>query len=110
MNPEDVAIYYYYVDKSGDEHGWYPGSTIKGWLPETELLEVEVNGTRYLGFLVRHGALVQVGSAPGKAAVQGASAVPLGGERSGDFAVFLVLVVVLLAGAARATRHAPSRD
>jgi hypothetical protein len=61
-NVAEVDVYYYHND--GDAAGWYPGEEVKGWLAEDSFLHLEANGTSYLGFVARHGALVQLGINP----------------------------------------------
>jgi len=97
------------VDKAGNENGWRPASDIKGWFVDDSVLELELNGVRYVGFLVRHGAVVRMGPAAGKSEVViGASALPLEalfGTRSGDGVVLLVLVAMLVVVLPRVSRR-----
>jgi hypothetical protein len=58
VNPDDVQLYYYYSD--GVQASWYPAEDVVGWLEPGSMLVAEFNGTRYLGFLVRHSGLVQL--------------------------------------------------
>lgn len=59
---EDVGVYYYYA--GADAAGWYGAEQVEGWLVDGSLLTAEVDGTAYLGFLVRHGGVVQLGAPP----------------------------------------------
>ncbi len=113
VEASDVAPYYYYVDKAGNENGWRTAADIKGWLVEDSILELELNGVRYVGFLVRHGAVVRMGPAAGKSeVVSGASALPLEaifGARSGDGVVMAVLMLMLLVVLPRVSRRWATR-
>jgi hypothetical protein len=114
MDAADAEVYYYFVDKSGTQTGWRPASDIKGWFVEDSLLELELDGVRYVGFVARHGALVQLGAAAGKSEeVTGASALPLGmifGPRSGDGVIFLSVLVLFAAVLPRRMRRGNLED
>ena len=58
-DPASVQLYYYHPN--GDDRGWYPAENVEGWLVPDSFLTLEANGTTYLGFLVRHAAIVQLG-------------------------------------------------
>lgn len=59
VDAASVRLYYYHPN--GDDRGWYPAENVEGWLVPESYLTVEVNGTTYLGFLVRHAGIVQLG-------------------------------------------------
>jgi len=62
--PEDVdsaAVRLYYYHVTGPDRGWYPAENVEGWLVPDSYLDLEVDGTVYLGFLVRHAGIVQLG-------------------------------------------------
>ena len=105
----DVGVYYFHVDKSGTQNGWKRAADIKGWMVENSELEIALDGVTYLGFLVRHGAVVQLGPAAAKVEqISDASALPLGalfGPRAGDGLVFAAMVALLLVVLPRLTRR-----
>ena len=57
--PSNLVNLYYY-QPYGPEKGWYPAEDIEGWLVAGSDLRMTVKGTTYLGFLVRHAAIVQL--------------------------------------------------
>ncbi len=59
IDPNTVQLYYYHPN--GDDQGWYPAQNVQGWLVPDSYLHLRTNGTTYLGFLVRHAAIVQLG-------------------------------------------------
>ena len=58
-DPSALQLYYYHPNGSGK--GWYPAENVEGWLVRDSELFVEIHGNTYLGFLVRHAGIVQVG-------------------------------------------------
>jgi hypothetical protein len=58
----DVQLYYYHAN--GEGRGWYPAENVDGWLVPNSRQTLEVGGTTYLGYLVRHAAIVQLGPLP----------------------------------------------
>jgi len=62
VDPDEVRLYYYHP--TGDDRGWYPAETVAGWLVPDSYLELDIDGTTYLGFLVRHAGIVQLGIPP----------------------------------------------
>jgi len=65
--PEDVGsdeVRLYYYHPTGDDRGWYPAENVAGWLVPDSYLDLEVGGTTYLGILVRHAGIVQLGIPP----------------------------------------------
>ena len=58
-DPSAVRVYYYHT--TGDDQGWYPAENVQGWLVPDSYLHLRTNGTTYLGFLVRHAGIVQLG-------------------------------------------------
>ena len=54
-----VQLYYHHAN--GDAPGWYPAGNVEGWLVPDSYLYLEINGTTYLGFLVRHAGIAQLG-------------------------------------------------
>ncbi|HIJ72958.1 MAG TPA: hypothetical protein HPP83_02545 [Candidatus Hydrogenedentes bacterium] len=59
QDPSALALYYYH--SGGADAGWYPAEDVVGWLVPDSYLELEIGRTTYLGFVVRHGATVQLG-------------------------------------------------
>lgn len=51
----------YYHHTNGDDQGWYPAESVEGWLVPDSYRYLEIDGTTYLGFLVRHAGIVQIG-------------------------------------------------
>ena len=86
----DVQLSFYHTGE--DEGGWYAAEQVAGWLVEDSYLALEVDGVRYLGFVVRHGGVVQLVSAD--SAEMAAAAVP--GARYGDLLLLGVCGLVLL--------------
>jgi len=58
IETSEVELYYYHP--AGDNKGWYPAETVAGWLVPDSYLELDLDGTTYLGFLVRHAGIVQL--------------------------------------------------
>jgi parallel beta-helix repeat protein len=59
VNPRDVHLYYYHAD--GDGRGWYPAENVENWLVPESYEVTSQDGDTYLGFLVRHAGIVQLG-------------------------------------------------
>jgi len=65
--PQDVdptAVQLYYYHPTGDDRGWYPAENVQGWLVPDSYLTLELDDVTYLGFLVRHAGIVQLGIPP----------------------------------------------
>ncbi len=58
-DPNTIGIYYYHPNSP--DRGWYPAENVLGWLVPDSAFTLETGGTSYLGFLVRHAAIVHVG-------------------------------------------------
>lgn len=53
-----------YLYLEGREYaGWHSGESVAGWLGPDGLMDLELNGLRYLGLLVNHGGIVRIGPA-----------------------------------------------
>jgi hypothetical protein len=90
----DVQLHYYHGE--GDDSGWYPAGDIVGWLVPDSYLDLELNGTTYVGFLVRHSGIVQLGSADTAEPVPTSAAVfPPARNAVGDVFLFAVALVAL---------------
>lgn len=61
VNPQEVRLYYYHA--SAEDRGWYPAESVDGWLVPNSYEIAEIDGTTYLGFLVQHAGIVQLGIA-----------------------------------------------
>ena len=59
VDPTQVRLYYYHAH--GGEAGWYPAENVDGWLVPDSTLYLNTDGATYLGVLVRHAAVVQLG-------------------------------------------------
>ncbi len=59
VDPASVSLYYYHPQ--GPNRGWYPAEEVAGWLVPDSELQVVIEGRTYLGFLVRHAGMVQLG-------------------------------------------------
>ena len=57
--PSNLVKLYYY-EPEGPDQGWRPAEEVEGWLVEDSEARMTVKGTTYLGFLVRHAAIVQL--------------------------------------------------
>lgn len=55
----EVELYYYHPN--GEDRGWYPAANVEGWLVPDSHLVMTLDGIDYLGFLVRHAGIVQLG-------------------------------------------------
>lgn len=55
-----VQLYYFHAD--GEERGWYPAENVEGWLVPDSYSVIRQGDTNYLGFLVRHAGIVQLGT------------------------------------------------
>jgi hypothetical protein len=55
------ALRAYYYRSNGPDRGWYPAERVEGWMVPDSYLTVNANGTTYLGFLVRHAGIAQLG-------------------------------------------------
>jgi len=87
---KNLAVYYYHVENG--ESGWYSAEDVEGWLVPDSYLQVTVNSTTYLGFLVRHSGVVQLGLPPESLpSTQGASVVFTTRSAWGDIAVFALV-------------------
>ncbi len=60
VDRRDVQLYYYHAAEAG--RGWYPAEQVEGWLVPDSYLYLDIDDTLYLGFLVRHAAIVQLGT------------------------------------------------
>ena len=56
--PGEATIYYYHP--GGEASGWYPAEDVAGWLVSDSALYLDIEDIAYIGFLVRHAAIVQV--------------------------------------------------
>ena len=56
---DTVGVYYYHPND--EDRGWYPAENVLGWLVPDSALTLDLDGTRYLGLLVRHAAIIHVG-------------------------------------------------
>ena len=54
-----LRLYYYHAEAG--QRGWYPAEIVSGWLVPNSYEVVSDGGTNYLGSLVRHAAIVQLG-------------------------------------------------
>ena len=59
VDPDSVRLYYYHT--SGEDRGWYPAENVEGWLVPDSYLHLRLDGVNYLGFVVRHAGIVQLG-------------------------------------------------
>ena len=62
---DDVGLYYYYhgeADVFGniEREGWYQAEKVEGFLVPGSELSLEFEGSRYLGYLVRHTGIIQL--------------------------------------------------
>ncbi|MBX3177021.1 MAG: hypothetical protein KF886_06665 [Candidatus Hydrogenedentes bacterium] len=63
LQATDVSVQYYFADKSGEASGWQPAGAIRGWTVPDTFVALELDGVRYVGFVVRHGGLIQISTA-----------------------------------------------
>jgi len=57
--PSNVVGLYYYETKE-TESRWIPAEEVPGWLVPDSEVRITVDGTTYLGYLIRHAAVVQL--------------------------------------------------
>jgi hypothetical protein len=110
LDPYTCGLYYRHL--SGDRVEWIAGETVANWLVADSYEILEIDGVSWLGFDVRHGAVVQLGlPTGGEAPFEGAILPvinPNRGGKWGDIAILLVTLMVLL-GIARGART-PARS
>jgi hypothetical protein len=106
VTAETVRIEYYHVD--GPNSGWYPANVIEGWMAAGSELELELDGTHYLGITVRHGGIVRLAPTNNIAPTYEAAAFPHS-SRAVDVALFAVLVLVLALARTVKARHAQNQ-
>ncbi len=95
LRASDVMVNYYFVDKTGSRTNWYRAEQIVGWADQDSFMELELNDQRYIGFTVRHGALVQLSQASAKAKpVTAAGPLPTGVLRVGGDAIIALLLLL----------------
>jgi internalin A len=59
QDPSSLQLYYFHAE--GEDRGWYPAENVEGWLvPDSEQIITE-DGDTYIGYLVRHAGIVQLG-------------------------------------------------
>jgi hypothetical protein len=93
----NVAVHYRYA--GGLTTAWFDGAAVNGWLvPESHLeVEVDVEGVRYVGVLMRHTGTIQLGAIEMKSAAATVGALPmwpLDGRSLGDLLVLFCLVTI----------------
>lgn len=72
IDPSQLHVYYYHAN--GDRIGWYPAENVDGFLVPDSLVQVDANGAAYVGFLIRHAGIVQLGRPVAAASASAASA------------------------------------
>ena len=60
IEPVHARLYYYHP--YGSDRGWYPAENVAGWMEPGSTLYVQIEGVTYLGFLVNHAGIVQIGA------------------------------------------------
>jgi hypothetical protein len=94
LDPGNLQLKYY----SGESAGWYPADSVEGWLVPDSYLQVEINGTQYLGFLVNHGGMAGLAPRPEATVQQQANVTAfLTPHKSGDLLVLFGTLAGLLA-------------
>ena len=107
------ALEVHYLHDAGGREAWYVADDVEGWLVPGSYLELELGGTLWLGFVVRHAGKVQLAApvAGGGSSVYlfGSTADGPGGL-SGDTLLLACVVVILgVTGLRRAGRLADRR-
>jgi len=93
---EELAFYYLRSETNGQ--AWRPADEITGWIIADSLVTVQSGGKTYLGALITHGGIVQLGPATTQAASQEASLLPRpAGSNRVDLAVTMLMLIVLVA-------------
>ena len=59
VDPNAVRIYYHHG--AGANPGWYPAEAVEDWLVPENQLFLDVEDTTYIGFLIRHAGIAQLG-------------------------------------------------
>ncbi len=58
VNPERIQVFYHL---EGETPKWHPAEDVEGLLAAQDYLVLDVNGVAYLGFVVEHGGVMQLG-------------------------------------------------
>lgn len=58
-----VAVHPYLYLEGDNASGWFPAEQVDAWVDFESYMHLELNGVRYLGFVVQHGGTVQLGPA-----------------------------------------------
>jgi hypothetical protein len=97
VEPGAVCAYYWLADEK--EGHWVPAEDIDGWMVPGSYLVGDFEGVAYLGFLVRHAGVIQLGPLPEDEKPKNKAAAilawPQRGAISGDLATFLAIPAVL---------------
>lgn len=107
---ETSQLYYFHGGESDGQ--WYAAERVEGWFEPDSYLEIEVDGIRYLGFVVRHGGIVQIGreaETTGQQVTSQASVIAFSSDlraRAGDVAI-LAIALIGLAIRRRTHPHEP---
>lgn len=111
VDPGQLDVRYYFRGDEGSG-AWYPADKVDGWMVPETFLQVELNGTTYFGFVVRHAGIVQLGPVQKPEASSNQVAAVFSKtfcqNTSGDIALFLGVALVL--GFVRARRIKPSES
>ncbi len=89
------AEYYHGLDSNA---GWYAADEVEGWMIPGSELEVTLDGTDYLGILVRHGGVVRLVANEAHADGYEHAAIPRTPEAADIFVVAMLLAILGLAG------------
>ena len=89
----------YYCHRSGERGAWFAAADVDGWVVPDSYLELELNGTTWLGFVVTHGGVVRLaypgqGELTSLAAAEAQHSGTFGGRQTSD--LLLVASVALL--------------
>jgi hypothetical protein len=60
VDPANVTLYYYHHD--GAASNWQPAESIQGFLVPSSTLHLTLEGANYLGILINHPAIIQLGN------------------------------------------------
>ncbi len=105
---DDVVFYYYHA--CGNDRGWYLGDNIAGWLVEDSHLTLTENGVTYIGVLVRHGGIVQLGRAVVNAPDRPAATLSPAGVLLGTLVVLLLSALRRPVGRLRRSAPVPTKN
>lgn len=87
----ESATLYFYLDEGIDGGRWILGDELPGWVSANDVASKVVDGQQYIGVVVTHGGLVQVGVRP-----HASEATIAGQHRLGDWLLMFGFAMLVL--------------